>query len=214
MLCIFLLGLTSKSIPPSKTDCFLQRNFRLTNLACPGYHLRSKQLLVFRSNCKTWVPNISFEKKSWFKLCYQNWPMKLPKTRSWHTRTWCPDVYWSLLCRGPTGSSMMIRICIINNVLHNLSRKQSWKQNASIIFPFFIVTCVSQPDPQIKWNAGLQSFQLILRCWQSTCFSGFWGSYLGIAGPIHLFVSYPQVASPKARQILVGDNLGGKLQKV
>lgn len=72
-----------------------------------------------------------------------------------------------LLCQDQTGK--------------NLSREQSWKR----VLPFFsLVSSWYVYLNQVlkrKNNEGLQSFQQILRCWQSTCFSGFWGSYLGIA---------------------------------
>ncbi len=121
------VGSSSKTVTGntcSKTDCFLQRNFRLTNLPWPGYHLRSKQLLVFRSNCKTWVPNISKTKK----LIQAVLPELAHEVTRNQKLTYQDLVSWRLLNQGPTGSSMMIMICIINNVLHNLSRKQSWKQ--------------------------------------------------------------------------------------
>ena len=43
-----------------------------------GYHLRSKQLLVFRSNCKTSVPNI-LKKKNWFNTRTGPWSCPKPE---------------------------------------------------------------------------------------------------------------------------------------
>lgn len=165
-------------IPPSKTDCFLQQIFRpltplpkLDTISDPNSSLFSGG--IARPQSRT-----SRRRKSWFKLCCQNWPMKLPETRSWHhTRTWCPGVYWSLLCQGLTGK--------------NLSREQSWKPMLPSFFPLFSSWYVYLNRViKRKKNEGLQSFQQILRCWQSTCFSGFWGSYLGIASKKSTFCSH------------------------
>ena len=76
----------------------------------------------------------SWRKKNWFKLSYQNWPMKLPETRSWHgTRT------WSIVSRSDW---------------QELIKGTILETSTSIFFPCFIVICVSKSGPQTKKQWG------------------------------------------------------------
>lgn len=161
-IALWVYGLTPKMIRPSKTDCFLRAKIsdlkkplpKLDTISDPNSSLFSGA--IARPQSPT-----SWRKKNWFKLSYQNWPMKLPETRSWHgTRT------WSIVSRSDWQE--LIKGTILETSTSIFSLVSSWYVYLNQVL-------------KRKNNEGLQSFQQILRCWQSTCFSGFWGSYLGIA---------------------------------
>ena len=161
-IALWVYGLTPKMIRPSKTDCFLRAKIsdlkkplpKLDTISDPNSSLFSGA--IARPQSPT-----SWRKKTDSSCLTRTGPWSYPK----------PEVDTvpglGLLCQDQTGK--------------NLSREQSWKR----VLPFFsLVSSWYVYLNQVlkrKNNEGLQSFQQILRCWQSTCFSGFWGSYLGIA---------------------------------
>lgn len=134
-IALWVYGLTPKMIRPSKTDCFLRAKIsdlkkplpKLDTISDPNSSLFSGA--IARPQSPT-----SWRKKNWFKLSYQNWPMKLPETRSWHdTRT------WSIVSRSDW---------------QELIKGTILETSTSIFFPCFIVICVSKSGPQTKKQWG------------------------------------------------------------
>ena len=94
-----------------------------------GYHLRSKQLLVFRSNCKTSIPNILKKKKLIQAV--------LPELAHEVTRNQKLTRYQDLV--------YCVKIRLARTYQGNNLGNEYFH-----FFPCFIVICVSKSGPQTK----------------------------------------------------------------